>query len=421
MSEHWKQLLPVDRYIVRTNGIIHDYDRKVLTLLYQPLIGSICYSLYMTLWSEVDIDRLSGEEKTHHMLMSMMQTTLKHIHHERRKLEGIGLLRTYVKETSSYRSYLYELQRPLTPKQFFEDSLLNIYLYNRTGKTQYNKLKQFFSIENYDAKEYTSVTATFNDVFVSLHPSELTSANNELNQFLAAGQNSSFIDTAEPEGIKVSDSDFDFDLLMAGLSDSLFPKRAMTEKTKELVEKLAFIYQMNPLDMKDLVLRAFDPTTDEVDEEMLKELTRSWYEFEYDEQLPALSERVMDPKDRQMDGVIPQTKEEELMKKLELVSPYQLLKEISQGAEPSVSDLKIVEEVMIKQKLNPGVVNVLIYYVMLRSDMKLSKNYVTKIASHWARKKITTVKEAMQLAKLEHQEYQEWALSKKQNTVKRRF
>jgi replication initiation and membrane attachment protein len=67
---------------------------------------------------------------------------------------------------------------------------------------------------------------------------------------------------------------------------------------------------------------------------------------------------------------------------------------------------------MFKQKLHPGVVNVLIYYVMLKTDMKLSKTYVQKIASHWARKQVSTVKSAMELAKQEHRQYQEWAEKK---------
>ena len=83
----------------------------------------------------------------------------------------------------------------------------------------------------------------------------------------------------------------------------------------------------------------------------------------------------------------PSTQEEMLIKQLEEISPKQLLKEISGGAEATKADLQIVEGVMINQKLTPGVVNVLIYYVMLRSDMKLAKTYVEKIAGHWARKR----------------------------------
>lgn len=43
-----------------------------------------------------------------------------------------------------------------------------------------------------------------------------------------------------------------------------------------------------------------------------------------------------------------------------------------------MSDLTAVEDVMLGQKLDPGVINVLIHYVMLKTDMKLSKNYMEK-------------------------------------------
>ena len=78
----------------------------------------------------------------------------------------------------------------------------------------------------------------------------------------------------------------------------------------------------------------------------------------------------------------------------------------SGGGEPSRADLQIIEEVMLKQKLTPGVMNVLLEYVMIMTDMKLSKSYVEKIASHWSRKNVKTVKEAMELAKKEYKQAQ---------------
>lgn len=97
---------------------------------------------------------------------------------------------------------------------------------------------------------------------------------------------------------------------------------------------------------------------------------------------------------------------------LEAISPKKLLQDIADGTEPSKADLKIIEEIMFEQKLEPGVTNVLIYYVMLKTDMKLSKNYIQKIASHWARKKVKTVREAMKLAIEENRQYLEWAEGK---------
>ncbi|MFL6561303.1 MAG: DnaD domain protein, partial [Bacillus sp. (in: firmicutes)] len=69
--------------------------------------------------------------------------------------------------------------------------------------------------------------------------------------------------------------------------------------------------------------------------------------------------------------------------------------------EPSNANLKTLEEIMIKYKLPPGVVNVLIEVTMRKTDMKFTKGFVESIASHWARKQVKTVKEAMDLAKNE--------------------
>ena len=70
---------------------------------------------------------------------------------------------------------------------------------------------------------------------------------------------------------------------------------------------------------------------------------------------------------------------------------------------------------MMNQNLNPGVVNVLIEYVMMKAEKKFTKNYVEKIAGHWSRMKVVTVKEAMELARNEHRKYQSWVEGNKNN------
>lgn len=184
----------------------------------------------------------------------------------------------------------------------------------------------------------------------------------------------------------LDDEVFDFELFFAGLSKQMVPKRAVTAKVREAIKKLAFLYGISPLDMQKIVMSVIDPA-ENIDIESLRKAARDWYQFERGEELPSLSTRVQPLSYRTMTNAEPKTKEEQLIKQLETISPRQLLIEISGGAEPSMSDLQLIEEVMFQQKLLPGVVNVLIYYVMLRTDMKLSKAYVEKIASHWARKK----------------------------------
>ena len=94
------------------------------------------------------------------------------------------------------------------------------------------------------------------------------------------------------------------------------------------------------------------------------------------------------------------SKEEQLMELFENISPRQLLEDLADGNQASAQDLKVVSEVMTSQGLNAGVMNVLLHYVLKKTDMKLSKNYLETIASHWARKNVKTVRQAMTLANL---------------------
>ncbi|MDF0727489.1 replication initiation and membrane attachment family protein [Cytobacillus sp. S13-E01] len=421
MEQHWKDLLPVDRYIVRTSDILQDNDRKVLTLLYQPLIGSKCFSLYMTLWSELEQNRVWGEESTHHSIMAIMQSNLREIYQERLKLEGIGLLKTFVSDQEDFRLFVYELQPPLPPKNFFTDGVLNVYLYNRLGKNKFTTLKRFFSDEELDATKFKPITKNFNEVFQSVNASEMvTKINEEMNNNLQLDRNREYVKRSTISEVAVSDNVFNFDLFFAGISEVMIPQKSITPKVKDAIKKLAFLYTIDPIEMQNIVMSALDHN-ETIDIEKLRKSSRDWYQFENGDNLPTLSESIQPLPYQTMVNREPSTKEEELIKQLETISPRKLLIDISGGAEPSSSDLQIVEDVMFGQKLLPGVVNVLIYYVMLRTDMKLSKAYVEKIAGHWSRKNIITVTDAIDLAKQEHRQYQNWAQSKKEpKTTKRK-
>lgn len=409
MAQHWKELLPIDQYTVASNGILHDYDRKVITLLYQPLIGHISLSLYMTFWAQMEENRLWSQTNSHHNLMSLMDLNLKDIYEARLKLEGIGLLKTLVQTSDGPRSLIYELQPPLLPDQFFLDGMLNIYLYQKVGKNQYSKLKQFFSDKAVRVGEgYEDVTRAFQDVFESVVPSTSLHESEEANS-----DDLTLIGRVQQKGIKVDMKEgFDFELLFAGLSESLVPKKTITQKVKEAISNLAFLYGIDPIQMKNLLISAMDEMENRVNIEELRKSARDWYQFEHKEKLPQLVDRVQ-PIIKQTEIGVPKTKEERLIHYLDTTSPRQLLIDISGGATPSKADLQIIEDVMFKQKLLPGVVNVLIQYVLLKTDMKLTKAYVDKIASHWSRKKIVTVKDAIDLAINEHRQYMEWAESKK--------
>ncbi|MGM0853385.1 MAG: replication initiation and membrane attachment family protein [Bacillota bacterium] len=414
MKKHWNEIQPIDHYTVGTNGILQEYDRKIITFLYQPLIGSVCYSLYMSLWGEVEENRLWSTHSTHYHLMNVLSVNLQEVYEARMKLEGIGLLKAYEKRDNEDRSFLYELQPPLTPQEFFHDGMLNVYLYRKIGRTHYLRLKKFFTDELVDKQQHVNITRSFQDVFTSeqinflQHDANMDSETKSGEQYMKYGKNG---------GLPLDDIDFDFQLLLAGLSESMVPRKSFTTNVRETVLKLSYLYGIDPLQMKNIVLSSLD-ADDTIDIELLRKTARDWYGVQTGDQLPDLTTRIETKAPVKSDK--PRTKEEELIEYLETTSPKDVLSDISNGGAPSKADLQAVEEVLMSQKLPIGVMNVLVQYVLLKTDMKLTKGYMEKIASHWSRKKVTTASEAMELAKKEHKQYLEWAEGKKENNTNRR-
>ena len=94
----------------------------------------------------------------------------------------------------------------------------------------------------------------------------------------------------------------------------------------------------------------------------------------------------------------PLSEEEKHIRQLAQISPMQLLAFYQKGGRIPASDVEIVESLIRHYGLPPGVVNVLLEYVLLKYDYKLPRNLVEKIAGHWKRLGISTVEEAVEQA-----------------------
>ena len=111
-------LMPADTYIVINRTILNDHDRKLLVMLYQPIVGSIAINLYFTLWSYLDKTEIMSTSWTHHHITNSMGITLSEFISAKEKLEGIGLLKSYVK-SGTVNNYVYEMYSPLSAFEFF--------------------------------------------------------------------------------------------------------------------------------------------------------------------------------------------------------------------------------------------------------------------------------------------------------------
>ena len=159
-------IVPADTYTVINKSIITEQDKKIVSMLYQPIIGYTAISLYYTLLNNLDEQEIMSEDLTHHHLMSTMQLKLEDIVIAREKLEAIGLLKTYIKK-DNINQYVYLIYSPLEPSEFFNHPILNIVLYNNIGKKEYEKLLNSFKIPSVNLKDYEDITSSFDEIFKS--------------------------------------------------------------------------------------------------------------------------------------------------------------------------------------------------------------------------------------------------------------
>ncbi|SER89963.1 replication initiation and membrane attachment family protein [Salipaludibacillus aurantiacus] len=401
---HWKEILPSNRYIAYMSYNWNTSDHEVLTLLYQPLIGSLAYSLYMTLSLDVQRQPSKKVERTHKTLMTSTGQHLDHIFSERKKLEAIGLLSVYREKIEGEFVYYYHLHPPMDASGFFNDDLLSVFLYNKLGsKEQYRELRQYFSVEEVNTGDLENVTQGFNQVFTSIHPSEMRSTTPDMLEMLSS--------SSPLAGRKASDSHynfaedgFDFQQFISYLP-SFIPKAEIENtKNQRLIYQLAFMYKLKPEEMAHLIQDAM-LHSEKLDADQLRIQAKRRYRMNEQDEPPRLGLRIQ-PEELKSQAGPPQTQEDKTIQYFETTAPIEYLEELSDGARVYEGDIDIIERLIFEYKLSPGVVNVLLDYIFMVNDKKLSKALAFKIAGHWKRKKIKTVKEAMSLAKKENQKRQ---------------
>ncbi|MBO4245593.1 MAG: DnaD domain protein [Bacilli bacterium] len=376
-------LLPADIYTVINKTVLTEVDRNNLISLYEPIIGVVATSLYLTLWRDLGTSEILSPDYNHHHLMKVLKLDLTEIKLAIDSLEAVGLIRTYVKE-DEINKYVYELYSPLSSYEFFHHPIFNVVLYNNVGKEEYDRLKAIYDKVNIDLKDYHEVTKLMDMTF----------------------KTSSHLDTINPlnhNELSVTLSDqVDFDLIISSIPKGVLSDKAFSKKTKELINALAFTYNINTLKMVELIRSSINELG-QIDKETLRKSARKYYQYNNDGNLPTLVYRLQP--DYLKSPVGDNTNRGKIIKVFENTTPYDFLASKSKGANPTNHDLKIVEYLLVDVGLKPAVVNVLIDYVLKVNNNKFNQAFVETIAAQWARSGVKTASDAMELAEKHHKKY----------------
>ena len=357
--------------------MIADYDRDTLSNLYQPMIGFEALSLYMTLWSEANNERVSPL-CTHEQVFLRMRMPASAFVDARKYLEATGLLKTFVSTGNDFKIYHYELYAPKSPRGFFDDVLLYGMLVKSIGETNATRLKNIYLV---DVKQNfgEEITAKFSEVF---HPQFNDSA------FLEAANGASKVKGRNIGKIK---GEFSYETFFSSLKEiSQLKESAFRKEEMKEIERLATLNGVDESEAANLVNQVYDlnkPKGQRLDFDKLARIMQEKTDYKYrrrgqvNEEGPNINNGSSD-----------------LAKKINLMetkSPKDYLAYLQDGTKPATADIRLINDLSKNYHLPNPVINAVVDYVLAKADNVLSRAYAEKVAASLVRENARTAVDAM--------------------------
>ncbi len=336
------------------SGTLSLDDSSTLALLYQPLLGE-AHGLYLFLSALVNPRTYQSELYTHRFLMDALNFKEKSLDESLDKLEAVGLLSTYQKDTI----FMYRLAMPLTPRQFFLDGILGSYLKSELGESNFNLLFERFSIPEVSREGYQNVTKSFDQVYQAKTLDTLNT-----NQHIIGRKNGSGV---------VINQDFKLDQLFEILPIRLQKKRIFTKKIQSQIASIMYVYGFALNDMKEVLNEAYDEDHSSLFYERINLIAGKYHEKHNGKQAIEI--------DLRGDTERP---------KLSDFSPIDLISHYAPKMTNSAFALQTIRQFVERNAVDIGVLNaVIIICLRIKSDLP-NLNYLEKVLSSLLQKGINT-------------------------------
>lgn len=143
------------RYCAYRDFSLSGMDAKMLSYIYQPMVGGLAISFYNLLYQHISSDRVgySRIEQQRRLFLTLgvdpNEAGRKLLIELSSKLEAVGLLqvsRIYLPEQDD-SIYEYEILAPLSPSEFFKTQHLTLLLRDKVGKFTVLSLREEFCTE----------------------------------------------------------------------------------------------------------------------------------------------------------------------------------------------------------------------------------------------------------------------------------
>lgn len=401
----WQVIDPKDYIHLESLQALSIQNVHVLTKLYQPIIGGRAFSLYMTLFANLDFEP-NTKGVTVSELLRKLDVGIPDFYQARVKLEGIGLLRIY-RSKEEDNEYFYQVVPPLSAKDFFKDTLLYTLLLENIGDRLFKE-----EIENLlpDAKNkeaFEETTRSFVDVFhVDLQNASL--ASNTHHQ--------AFDETNRPKLVETIENidSFDYNFFKAGLSRHFVRQDAFIPEIKELIYTFHVVYGIDEMTMQSLILESADVESGKINKnKFISVVQRSYLNKQRTKPTDTTSEQVLVEQNLSNTNTATETastatqtaersgftnSENRVINHAKQMAPAEYLRSIKdqKGGFVTSNEIWVLKELVESSRLSKDVINILLHYILVvKESVILEKNYAMKIANDWAQSSVRTPEDAI--------------------------
>ncbi|HBG33008.1 MAG TPA: hypothetical protein DDW82_04755 [Acholeplasmataceae bacterium] len=275
----------------------------------------------------------------------------------RNKLEALNLLQVFQKEDE----FLYFMKAPLTAKQFLMDTVFGSYLQSEIGEKNLNLLTSMFKMDVLSTEGFENVTKSF-DALYEFKSLSLLNVNYPLQGRTQNG------------GSHINYK-FNYEAFVEHLPERLKNSQLLTEKFKEQITKIAFVYQYDVSDMV-AIYEAAAKSRQVINFSQLNLKAKQHYEQK--NQLLTIKQ-----KDITQTNLIDQ------------VSPQIIIQKYAKTDQQGIA-LSTATAMLERNSVEPGIINVILMLVLKHKDGILpTLNYMEVVLHDWLNKGVQTTEDAL--------------------------
>lgn len=366
-----------------------DLNQRVFTALYQPLLSAQAFTLYLTLWNEVDDRQLISQRSIHFELFDLVDQDAQTFLKSRQQLEACGLLKTYQKHDTLGTYLIYRLLAPLAPNKFFQDEILATYLLDKVSRKKFMALQRQFQLPEVDLSDAQELTVGFLDVF-HIADSALLTPPQEVKEGAARFKQT----TAASEISEISVAElatFDWQTLIALVGQHQIAKTEITNHKNEIYGLKRF-YDFSITDIARLINRSINISTNKINFNMLEERALALYQqLNPDQETAKLSQPVNNVSTQNFT-----TAQKQLLQRAKQLAPAEFLRELKQRQHSyaGTNEYRNVKKLQQRGVLNDATINILID-VVVRDYTTVTMAPIDTVAQNWLKQGINTPEAAI--------------------------